>query len=105
MYKIVVSVLALPQGELGWISANGSNAHDKGQQSSIKILSCSSLSEEYMSCFRGSRNSRVPYLIQTQPILVHSCMGSIEPCCELFLGDWVGLGDDVGMGFLFPPTT
>lgn len=30
-------------------------------------------------------------------------MGSIKPYCELFLGGWVGLGNHVGMDFLFPP--
>ena len=65
MSKTVVSVLALPQGELGWMWME---AHDKGELSCIKKLSCSYLYERSMSCFQESRDAHIPYLIQTRPI-------------------------------------
>lgn len=60
MSKTVVSVLALPQGELGWM---WTEAHDKGELSSIKKLSCSYLYEQSMSCFQETRmpTSHIPH--------------------------------------------
>lgn len=68
MCKTMLSVLALPQGELGRTSVNGSTAHDKGESSSIKKIKVLLSLWRVTSCFQESSNAHSPDLTKTQSI-------------------------------------